>query len=248
MSPICVLFLHHRACQVAAQNYTSFQKRNPGAPIIAVSTGATLEGGICLGDSPEAWEIWSSHIVSSGMSAKSTDLIFCLWYKYLRRPEQNAERWFIVEWDTYCNIRVEDYCKEVWDFPISGANTVWPSLEPDWHYFKHTRSLPAKFQPFACGIVPMSCILIQDWLLSKIVAEMPWDQLGTTNGENRLATLAAYCGALVGVNPRVGPFITWRTLTLRFGLHGTRAMFHAFKSLYPYIAPEQVPGTMEPNV
>jgi hypothetical protein len=236
-----VLFVHHRAGQITHQNLASFRSQNPNIPVIALSTDEVCEGGISIADSQEAWGIWSHHIATTGMAAKSTDLIFCLWYQFLRRPEQHAQRWFIVEWDTYCNIPVEEFCKEVWDFPISGANTVWPSLGGDWESFKHTPSLPEKFQPFACGIVPMSCILVQDWLLSRIVEEMPWNQLGTTNGKNRLATLAAYCGALVGVNPRVGPFITWRQLTVRYGLHEARDMFHAFKTLYPYIDPAQTP-------
>ncbi len=247
MTPDCaILFLHYQNDAVTRQNFASFCEANPEMPIHAVSTGERLLGGMSVLDHPESRRRWAQHVEHDPqLLARSSDLIVYLWYAFLRTPEQAAERWFLVEWDAYCQQSVRAFGARVWDLPVSGPRVIWPNVDPGWSWFKFTESLPLPLRDFTAGISPLCFILIADELLQQVVSAVPWDQLGITNGEMRFATLCVSQGVHPAANPYAGPFITWKPLIIPRGLHDAVRMYHPIKTLYPRLPAGDFPHKQE---
>ncbi len=238
---VAILFLHHLANDITRQNLDSFKTANPGVPIHVITSGESFPESISLHDHPEASERWNKHISETWLKTGSSDLMIYLWYQFLRKPTEIAERWFIVEWDSYCNEKISHFAAQVWDMPVSGARTYWPSVFPDWANFANAQTLPSELHSCIAGISPFSFILVSNILLEKIVAQVPWDHLGSCRDEVRFATLCVAQGAVPAANPNAGPTITHKLLNIPFGLFDIPGMYHPLRTLYPYLSEQECP-------
>lgn len=237
---LAILFVHHKVDLATCQNLASFRQNNPAVPVIPISTGPALPGGVSLADSPEAYEIWQRHTRQPGLAARSTDVAIYLWHRYLRGTI-DADRWVIVEWDAYCNQSVQEFFGPVWKYLLSGPSVRWPNREPEWFWFKTKNSLPQHLHPWAVGIVPFCFILVDAGLLSRVVANVPWDHLGNCNSELRFATLCNSLGGSPVANPNAGPNITWQPLYLASNFREVPGMWHPIKQIYPELSAEFTP-------
>lgn len=221
-----LVFLHDRADPITLNNLESFRRWNPGVPIVTVSSGEPIEDGFSLQQYPEDAEIWERHTKVEWRRARSSDILLFLWY---RRRNLDCDFWIIVEWDAYCAMSVSDFLE-----PVAGFNVVAPSIrllnrEPEWSWFRQATTLPAEFHRYAMGIVPFCFITVADFVLAKMCARMPWQQLGEGNGELRFATLAHACGYPPVAHPLAGANISWQPLPPHVSL--SAGMWHPVKFL-----------------
>ena len=108
-SALGILFLHHEKSEVVGQNLQSIKAHNPEALVVSMSAGTPLAGGYSLAATPEVAGLHSIN------PTRSSDWLVCSWF--LQRREQ-CDKWWIVEWDTYCTASVRDYYQPVWHFPF----------------------------------------------------------------------------------------------------------------------------------
>src|ERR1051325_2986424 len=217
-SELGILFLHHQVSRVTKINLASARKQNPGATIATISSGEKLPDGYTIDATPEIQKLHSVN------PARSSDWLVCSWF--VQRREQ-CRKWWIIEWDTFCGISVKKYYRAVWDFPFVASSVRLPYREPEWNWFRETKNLPKKFQPFAMGAVPF-LYLISDHALGCICRTLLKNPFTVGNGELRFATVAnACCFAPCGFSPP-NDQITW---VERNSLNARKKIFHPVKHL-----------------
>lgn len=205
-----IIFLHHNVDEVTNNNLLSFRRHNPDAPIVAISSGEPFKGGFAMKDFHVLAGLWRDR-VQGDWKNRSHDFLVYSWYAS-KNDRIECKRWFIVEWDTYCNMPVPEFCKHVWDFDVAGPSVRLMAREPEWYWFETIRTLPKEMQQHATGIVPFSCTLVSDRALKAIVQNVPWSTLGRTNTDLRFATAAAVSGYKPVANPLCGDNVTWQPL------------------------------------
>ncbi len=123
---------------------------------------------------------------------RSSDRMVCSWF--LQRKEV-CDRWWIIEWDAYCAMSVQDYYQPVWDFPFVASSTRLTYREPDWYWFNEVRkqSIADDYQPFLMGALPFLYLISEPALKAtcKMLLENPLD---VGNSELRFGTAANRCG------------------------------------------------------
>lgn len=86
-----------------------------------------------------------------------------MYYWYQQRKVECA-RWLYLDWDVFFGMPVEEFCRPVWDYDISGSSLPGN----DWTWFRTIYQLPAKAQPFACGIAPSCGLVMKDEVMSML--------------------------------------------------------------------------------
>lgn len=220
-----VLFLHHDAREVALHNLRTLVKQNPDAMVITVSANKELPGGYTLEATPHLKKFHAENI------RRGSDWLVCSWF--LQRREK-ADKWWIVEWDTFCRMSARDYYAPVWSFPFVASSVRLPYREPGWAWFKGVRKLPEEYQDYATGAVPF-LYLVSDAALTAICSTLLATPIVLGNGELRFATAASKCGfAPCGYSPP-NDRITWRRWR---SVTKGKGIFHPVKHLVDYIPPE----------
>ncbi len=209
-----ILFLHHHVDRVVTNNLRNIRLHNPDAVVATISAGTPLPGGYTLDSTPRLKQLHSALMKRSG------DRLVCSWF--LQRKEI-CDKWWIVEWDTFCNISARDYYRPVWNFPFVASSVRLPHREPEWDWFAKVKKnpwfgsakkIPESYKPFVMGIVPFMSLLSEDALKATctMLLENP---LTTGNSELRFATAANRCGYVpCGYSPPDDQitWITWKTL------------------------------------
>jgi len=189
-----ILFLHHHVDRVVMNNLRSIRLHNPDAALASISAGEPLPGGYTTNPTPRLkW-------LHSTLNHRSGDRLVCSWYLQ-RQPHEICDKWWIVEWDVFCNMSARDYYRPVWDFPFVVPSVRLPSREAEWHWFgqakKDAKKAPSKmpdgYKPFILGMVPFLC-LISEAALKATCAMLLDNPLSVGNAEFRFATAANRCG------------------------------------------------------
>jgi hypothetical protein len=202
-----ILFLHHRVDRVVQNNLRIIRDRNPDAVVVTISAGEPLPGGYTMDASPRfKW-------LHSLFPKRSSDRMVCSWF--LQRKEA-CDKWWIVEWDTFCGVSVRDYYQPVWSFPFVASGVRLANREEEWHWFQKTkrRHVPEAYWPFLTGIVPF-VFLISEPALKATCAMLVENPLEAGNAELRFATAASRCGyAPCGYSPPNDQitWVNWKTL------------------------------------
>jgi hypothetical protein len=205
-----IIFMHHALDAVTMNNFRSIQRQNPDAYFTSIGVNEALPGGYSLRGTPELKALHEQ------MPQKSSDRLLCSWHLQ-RRPEDACDKWWIAEWDVFCNVPVRDYYRPVWDFPLVASSTRLMNREPEWHWFKEVKSevekapkkLPSAYQPFLMGMVPF-IFLASDATLKATCAMLLKEPIQAGNGEIRFATAANRCGyQACGFSPP-NDQITWK--------------------------------------
>jgi hypothetical protein len=196
-----IIFLHHHIDRVVSNNLRSVQLQNPDATIATISADKPLPGGYTLNATPELKRLHSSLLKRSG------DRLLCSWF--IQRKEK-CDKWWIIEWDTFCATSVRNYYLPVWDFPYVASGVRLPYREPEWqwfkkfkkkHWFRRVQKWPEDYQPFAMGAVPF-LYLLSEAALKATCTMLLENPLMVGNSELRFATAANRCGyAPCGFSP-----------------------------------------------
>ncbi len=232
------VFIHHDVDAVTQGHWSKVCKFSDG-PVVAVSaSNKRLPQGLSILDWPREDTNFSEHLAKNlALGAKSTDLLLVAWFK---NRSVSGDSYFIVESDTLINCDIARWLEPVRNFPFSAPSIRLTNREPEWEWFRFRETLPAHFQPFACGIVPFTCLSISHTALSAISDVYPCDP-GSGNGELRLASAAAYCGFPPVANPHAGSTIACKDLS-PIGLAPT--IYHPVKKTipmpHPWMQPDEI--------
>jgi len=215
-----ILFLHNNITPVVEQNLRSIRRHNPEATLVTMSTGKPLPGGYTLE------QTLGLKWLHSLLIRQSSDRLVCSWF--LQRKE-SCDKWWIVEWDTFCAIPVREYYRSVWHFPFVAASVRLKYREPEWDWFQRSKKIPADYEPFVMGAVPFLYLLSEPALSAtcRMLLDHP---LKTGNGELRFATAAHRCGFTpCGFSPPNDQitWINWKTMPVR------PAIVHPLKEMMP---------------
>jgi hypothetical protein len=225
-----ILFLHHHIDPVVLNNLRSIQSHNPDALLTSISAGEPLPGGYTINATPQLKSLHATQ------PCKSSDLLVCSWYLQ-RQPHEICEKWWIVEWDVFCQMSAKDYYRPVWDFPFVVSSVRLPNREPEWYWFevvgekeKKPQKMPEGYKTFVVGMVPFLC-LISEAALKATCAMLLENSLRAGNAELRFATAANRCGyPPCGFSPP-NDQITWKTWG---SLPKNPTIVHPFKSFVEF--------------
>jgi hypothetical protein len=226
-----ILFLHHHVDRVVQNNLHSIRLHHPDALIVPVSAGEPLPGGYSLEATPK---LKARH---SQSPATCADLMVCSWF--LQRKER-CDRWWVVEWDMFCNMSVEEYYRPVWHFPFVASSVRLPYREPWWYWFREPvdSDVPRAYRPYLMGALPFA-FLMTDAALAATCALLLAEPFHAGNCELRFATAANRCGyAPCGYSPPNAQisWMPWKTMPARPGL------VHPVKFHYEISAPLPTAG------
>ena len=215
-----ILFLHHSRNGITLNNLHSIQRHNPKAIIATMSPDEIFPGGYSLNQTPKLKGLHARRPKGHG------DLLVCSWF--LQRKEK-CDKWWIVEWDTFCEISVAQYYRSVWHYPFITAKVCLRHREPDWEWFR-AGCVTQEYGSFVMGAVPFLYLLSEQALegTCRMLIDHPLD---FGNSELRFATAANRAGyAPCGFSPpndRI-TWITWNRIT------GPRTIFHPVKHYVDY--------------
>ncbi|MFO1486847.1 MAG: hypothetical protein U1F65_00065 [Verrucomicrobiota bacterium] len=179
-----ILFLHHDVDAVTRANLASIRRQHPRTTIVTMSAGKSFRGGYELAATPEVAQAHARNI------RRGSDWLVCSWFL---QKQERCDRWWIVEWDTYCRVSAREYYQAVWDFPFVASSVRLPQREPEWAWFRAAGELPAAYQPYALGAVPF-LYLLTERALERICRRYLREPLLAGNAELRFATVANACG------------------------------------------------------
>lgn len=77
-----------------------------------------------------------------------------------------AERWLILEYDTLCEVDLQELYAPCWDADIVVSNLIMPPTR--WSAFLTNRCMPDDLRPFSAGIVPMTGLLFKPSALDQL--------------------------------------------------------------------------------
>ncbi len=195
---VAIIFIHYDDDPITMRNFLSFKDKNPDVPIIPLAS-ANSWPLIPLGNS----------FVSEKLTPKqdawgNVDIMI---YDYYLNKEIESKRWVIAEWDTFCNMSVREFYKDVWDQDISTASIRIKDIDPDWHWWKC--QLPDRFAPFATGFDPIASLMFSDLALGAISRLHLISQLDVF-AELRIGTYAKFLNFTPVVNKSAFGKIRWR--------------------------------------
>ena len=202
-----IVFLHHRVDRVVQNNLRSIRDCNPDAVVATISAGEPLPGGYMMDASPRFKWLHSLY------PKRSSDRMVCSWF--LQRKEV-CDKWWLVEWDTFCAVSLREYYQPVWDFSFVTSAVRLAYREQEWYWFSEAgkQPVPEGYQPFLIGATPF-IYLISEPALKATCTMLLENPLTVGNGELRFATAASRCGYVpCGYSPPNDQitWVTWKTL------------------------------------
>jgi len=217
-----ILFLYHKTDKVTNRNLGSFVSSNPHHCIVPISVqkGMYFQSGYWL-EHAEAWERLTNY--EPKRCWYNMDMAY---YEYYRMRRENCKRWLLVEWDVYCNGRVEDFFGTLWNEDFVSSNVHRPG--GGWNWFKETRLLPDAVRPYAMGISPLAGTLVSDACMERMVLDS-W--MLDVFCELRMATLATQGGFKIKAHAKGASKVRWRVPPVVDG----KGLWHPVKS-------QHVPG------
>ena len=158
MSPaeLCILFIHHTDDAVTQNHLALMEKLNPGTPVVPLAftkglTHAKLMPNIVL---PAKAANQEPH---GNFNSQWFHLDRLLYEWFLSPDRIEADRYLLLEWDTFCTVPAKEFYKPCWDKPAAGAqihqfsNAGWTWFQSfDWRkrYGKHLNGISP-----TCGVM-----------------------------------------------------------------------------------------------
>jgi hypothetical protein len=216
-SGLGILVLHYGINRVVLNNLASIRNQNPRATIVTISAGAVLPGGYSLEATPELKKIHAAH------PSRSSDWLMCSWF--LQRRE-SCQKWWVVEWDTFCRLPVRSFYGPVWDLPFV-ATTIQLPRRDHWFWFRHVPRMPPDVRSYAMGAAPF-LYLLSERAVKLICSALIKNPFSAGNGELRFATIANKCGVPPHAYSPPHSHVTFHTAPFPMQL---KTVFHPVKHL-----------------
>jgi len=216
-----ILFLHHTRNDVTLHNLELIRQRHPGAVVATMSANEPLQDGYTLNNTPSLKRLHSQ------LPQRREDSLVCSWF--LQKKEQ-CDKWWIVEWDVFCEVSVFDYYKSVWNYPFVASTVCLRYRDLHWYWFQKLDGTPEEYVPYIIGALPFLFLLSEPALEAtcRMLLDHPFT---SANSEVRFATAANRSGyAPCGFSPPNDRMICqpWKRL------EGPPAIFHPVKHHVDY--------------
>ena len=235
MRDMGIVFMHHEIHSgLTAEHLELIRKNNPNELIVTVSQhpkGQKFPGGYALVEMPTLNGLWNN-ITSGGTNFDrawfSSDIGVCSWYAG-RRPEHQAKRWVITEWDVRCvDTSWREFWKPCWDEHVACISTHTYAEYPDWSWYVGCIDrVPEKFKPYLAGMFGLCGTFLSDQALKDITNLMETDWFECFS-EIRSATFARYLGyqpkAIPSMVGNIAPSLNYLTQDIT-----TRGIWHPVK-------------------
>lgn len=216
-----ILFLHHACDPVTLRNLESIRRNNPKATLVTFSASEPLKGGYSLDQTPDLKQIHAQ------LPTRRTDVLVCSWYLQKR---EKCDKWWIVEWDLYCEMAATEYYWPVWHYPFVASSVRLRHREPNWNWFRALQGTPESYEPHIIGAVPF-IFLMSETALESTCRMLLNNPFYSGNAELRFATAANRAGfppcGFSPQNDRI-TWITWDRIT------GSKNIFHPVKHVVDY--------------
>lgn len=200
MRDMGIVFMHHETAGMTGEHLELIRKNNPDELIVTLSQnprGEKFPDGYALVEMPTLNNLWHN-ITAGGANFDrawfSPDIGLCSWYAG-KRPEHQAERWIVTEWDVRCiDTSWREFWKPCWDEPVAAISSHAYAESPDWLWYeKCAHYVPEKFKPHMSGMFGFCGLLLSDKALEDLTNLMATDWFECLS-EIRLATFARYLG------------------------------------------------------
>jgi len=181
-----IVFLHHTVGEVTQRHLRLIRKLHPAATLTTIGQTEKLPGGYSLEDTPDLDRRHGWNRTRSG------DVLLLSWWVQHR---EQADRWWIVESDTLCEIPITEFFRPVWEFPFLCVSRCETWRESRWYWFSPTEKdkIPSPYRDHLAGSVPFFYV-IRDDLLAAIATQMLSGNWLWGNSELRFMTAARLCG------------------------------------------------------
>lgn len=124
-------------------------------------------------------------------------------YDWFARTNPGYDRYFIIEWDTFCTMSLKEFYGAAYDQPAVGATVIRPwSMDPvpgygqpmrEWHWFTHGNT--PDIYPFLRGIIPLcGAMFSRDAMTGMVKSYSEIRDVDRLHCECRIATLARLAG------------------------------------------------------
>lgn len=216
MDNMCILFMHHKTCDVTINNLNSLRKNNPNKKIITIGFDKfqLLDGSHVVHkndvlypnnnlmiDKNKDWNYWSE-----------VDLL--IYDFYIHHP--NYSHYIITEWDVYCNCSAEDFYGDRLYSDALGHGIVTQDNIQDWCWYQFLTEEQKKI-PNLGGIGPV-LILFSNRVLKAITDKLLLNPRLYDNmfSELRMGTLVQQCGFKLKQYSDNDTFVSWKPEYIRF--------------------------------
>jgi hypothetical protein len=195
---LCILFLHHADDELTRFHADLIQRLNPGVPFVPLTFDRGLPQALRF-EMPAVTDQWHDN-----------DLLVYAWFLSPHRLE--AERYLVVEYDTFCTVPFHEFYAHVWNKPVACARVLTPQKNPNWWWFRTIKDR-SPFGENLFGMSPISGILLSRAAL-ELIAENGLNQTyRPLLSECRIGTLVRSVHITpVLIRPDAASFITWKPL------------------------------------
>jgi hypothetical protein len=203
MKELCVLFLHHADDELTRHHASLVQRYNPSAAFVPLTFNNGLRNAILP-------SIHASHGLNEW---RNTDRLVYTWFHSTQRVL--AERYLIIEFDTFCSMPFENFYAQAWDMPASCARVITQENDPGWQWFAEIPDHHI-YRGNLTGMSPLCAVMLVFSALAamtKLVRDPIYDPLFC---ECRIGTLANAAGYRpVMIRPDIDRYISWQSRSPR---------------------------------
>jgi hypothetical protein len=217
-----IVFMHHTTDEVTLYHLDKIKKLHPTAVITPIGQTDKLPGGYSLLGTPDldrrhAWK-----------RERSGDVLLLSWWV---QHQEQAQRWWIVEADTLCEIPITEFFWPVWEFPFLCVSRRETWRDDTWYWFSKIEKdkIPAKYHKYLAGSVPFFYVIRDDFLaaIANCLLSGDW-RWG--NSELRFMTAARMCGFEPCAFSPPWDRVTWIPWQQR-QLTGPKSIWHPVKRI-----------------
>jgi hypothetical protein len=169
LSEICILFLHYKNDDVTFQNYNLIKKYNPNKNIYSIG----FENHDLINNSHVVYRKQSypqnKNLNETCKKEYWSEADLLIYDFYINNP--NFSKYFIIEWDTYCNCSLEDFYGNSLNMSnFSHCIADKENLE-SWYWYTQLSDFQKLISNIG-GIGPTTCLFFIGTVLSSIVNRM----------------------------------------------------------------------------
>ena len=154
MQEACIIIMYHTGVEELTQRHCDrFKQFNPEIPIVMIKH-----------EDFELLPYWNYDSMWH-----SNDSIMYRWF--LSDKKILAERYFIFDYDTYCNDSIKNYYKNVWDEQAACSDHFSIQQDPNWSWFEKHQEELSIYKDKLYGIVPPVGLMLKHDVLNNLIQE-----------------------------------------------------------------------------
>ena len=172
MNEAIIIITYHEYNALTKYHIERFQLFNPDFSVIPIKDSDF--------DKPPYWHydwMWAY-----------CDNIFYRWF--LSDHKILSDRYFLFDYDTFCNENIKDFYHQVWDKQFACSEHFSIKQNPNWNWFNVYKDKLTEYTQYLYGIVPYSGIMIRHDDAKNLIEEQINNRIWANKiSEIRLGTI-----------------------------------------------------------